>query len=615
MKKLLCFLLASGGVLSAFAQAPSNNTKADSSWRPTHFAPDGLLSHWVLDVNLLGGGVSQTYTTHNNIANYNGGISEVSNTGKLTFDNGLAYGFDAQIGYFFGRSNHFGIGTGIMLLREHGNIDLDQFHVEYRAADYAGNVYRQLITSEGKIREKVEATNINIPLLLKYKYRFSRHWGFTADLGALFNLQMNTTYSSNAKFDYEAIYKLSGSGTEVTSSYDPTPVPLAGDVLYTKAEYTRVNPGLDVNTYFNRLRGNGLNVGLGVQPNHSEGSTSFMTGNVGLLAQPGVNFYLSDMVALSIGGYFMYQPFETKTSDRSLMLTNKLGDYSSVLGTTKDVANFSYGGNLGVRVYLGKGRDGDHDGIPDRLDRCPDVYGSIRFNGCPDSDGDGIADIDDACPNTPGIAKFHGCPDSDGDGIPDKDDACPNAPGTEKYHGCPDRDGDGIIDKDDACPDKPGLAIYKGCPDTDGDGIPDNEDACPNEKGTVEFHGCPPPPVPVQNTSDKMNTPILFEVNKTIIHKSSYPTLIEAAKRLNDEPGSFVTVDGYTDNTGSFAHNQKLSTQRAQAVKTHLIRNMGIDAKRIKILGHSEGDPVAPNDTPENRLKNRRAVMHLTLGE
>ncbi len=616
MKRLFFILLASNMAYSAIAQDPANNNKVDSIWKPKHFAQDALLSRWVVDVNLLGGGASQTYSSLNNIGNYYNGISSVSNTGKLTFSNGIAYGFDAQLAYFFGHKNNFGIGVGFMYLEEQGDAKLDQYHVEYQSTDNNNSTFRQLITANGPIKEQLRISNMNIPLLLKYKHRFSNRWGITADAGALFNLQMKSMYNSNANFNYEAVYKLVGTGTDVTAVFDNTPNPSATqDHIITKSEYVRVNPGQDVNNYFNNtLRNAGYNVGLGIQPNKNSGSVSYTTGSVGLLVQPGVNYYFSDMVALNLGLYFVYQPFSNTTAATGNMLTNKLGDYSSVLGTTKDVTNMSYGLNAGVRIYLGKGKDSDGDGIPDRLDRCPDVFGSIRFNGCPDSDGDGIADIDDACPHVPGIVKFHGCPDSDGDGIPDADDACPYTPGLAKYKGCPDRDGDGIIDKDDLCPDKAGLAIYKGCPDTDGDGIPDNEDACPTVPGVAEYHGCPAPPPPAANDDSKVSTPILFEVDRTIVHKSSYPTLIEAAKRLNDQAESFVIVDGYTDNSGSKSHNKVLSMNRAKAVKQHLV-NMGIDPKRIKIVGHSEENPVAPNDTPENRLKNRRAVMHLSLGE
>jgi len=615
MKKLFFSLLASGVALSSFGQAPAND-KMDSIWKPTHYATDALLSHWVIDINLLGGGVSQSFTAHDNIGNYPNAISSVSNTGKLTFDNGYAYGFDAQLAYFFGRGNHFGIGAGFMYLAEQGDAKLDKFHVEYQATDYANNVYRQLITANGAIKEKQRYSNMNIPILLKYKYRFSHHWGFTADAGALINLQMKTTYDSKANFNYEAIYATTGSGADITSYYDNSPTPNPADLLYKVDEYNRVHPGMDVNSYFNNtLRGQGYNVGLGISPKNNGGTVSYMTGSVGFLVQPGVNYYFSDMVALNAGLYFLYQPFMNSSDNNKQMLTGTVGDYRSIVNSAKDNMNMSYGLNLGVRVYLGKGRDRDGDGIPDRVDRCPDVFGPIRFNGCPDSDGDGIADIDDACPTVPGIAKFNGCPDSDGDGIPDKDDACPNAPGPKKYNGCPDRDGDGIIDKDDLCPDKPGLAIYHGCPDTDGDGIPDNEDACPTVPGVAEYHGCPAPPPPVVTNDDaKVSVPILFEVNKTVIHKSSYPTLIEAAHRLNDDSQLTIMVDGYTDATGSKAHNKVLSLKRAQAVKKHLV-DMGIDPKRIQVVGHAEDNPVAPNDSAEGRLKNRRAVMHLTVGD
>jgi hypothetical protein len=87
-----------------------------------------------------------------------------------------------------------------------------------------------------------------------------------------------------------------------------------------------------------------------------------------------------------------------------------------------------------------------------------------------------------------------GCPDRDGDGIADGDDKCPDVAGLARYQGCPvpDTDKDGINDEADKCPTVPGLARYQGCPipDTDGDGVNDEEDKCINEKGRLNF-GCP----------------------------------------------------------------------------------------------------------------------------
>jgi hypothetical protein len=54
--------------------------------------------------------------------------------------------------------------------------------------------------------------------------------------------------------------------------------------------------------------------------------------------------------------------------------------------------------------------DRDGDGIPDHLDKCPDVPGLAKFDGCPDTDGDGIPDHLDKCPDVAGVKEYDGCP-------------------------------------------------------------------------------------------------------------------------------------------------------------------------------------------------------------
>ena len=73
-----------------------------------------------------------------------------------------------------------------------------------------------------------------------------------------------------------------------------------------------------------------------------------------------------------------------------------------------------------------------------------------------------------------------------------------------------------------------------------------------------------------------------------------------------------IIVEGHTDNvpiyTKQFQSNWELSTARATAVVRYLI-SKGIDPTRISAIGYGEYRPVAPNDTPENRQKNRRVVF------
>jgi outer membrane protein OmpA-like peptidoglycan-associated protein len=69
-----------------------------------------------------------------------------------------------------------------------------------------------------------------------------------------------------------------------------------------------------------------------------------------------------------------------------------------------------------------------------------------------------------------------------------------------------------------------------------------------------------------------------------------------------------IQVEGHTDSTGTDATNQKLSLERATAVKTFL-KTQGVDEARITATGIGSARPVAPNATPEGRAKNRRVEI------
>lgn len=77
---------------------------------------------------------------------------------------------------------------------------------------------------------------------------------------------------------------------------------------------------------------------------------------------------------------------------------------------------------------------------------------------------------------------------------------------------------------------------------------------------------------------------------------------------LNDHPGARVTIEGYTDDRGGTALNQRLSTERARAVRQALVER-GVDASRIEATGRGSAQPVASNDTVEGRAQNRRVEL------
>lgn len=99
---------------------------------------------------------------------------------------------------------------------------------------------------------------------------------------------------------------------------------------------------------------------------------------------------------------------------------------------------------------------------------------------------------------------------------------------------------------------------------------------------------------------------IEFEFDSAKLTEASKGTLNEIATILKDNPtwGS-LTVKGNTDNIGPEAYNQKLSEQRANAVKDYLV-SQGISESMLSAVGYGETKPIASNDTPEGRQENRR---------
>jgi chemotaxis protein MotB len=71
-----------------------------------------------------------------------------------------------------------------------------------------------------------------------------------------------------------------------------------------------------------------------------------------------------------------------------------------------------------------------------------------------------------------------------------------------------------------------------------------------------------------------------------------------------------IRVEGHTDNipikTQFFPSNWHLSVARAVNVGYYLIEHHGLNAEQVSVVGYSEYHPLVPNDTPENRAKNRR---------
>jgi outer membrane protein OmpA-like peptidoglycan-associated protein len=184
-----------------------------------------------------------------------------------------------------------------------------------------------------------------------------------------------------------------------------------------------------------------------------------------------------------------------------------------------------------------------------------------------------------------------------------------------------DRDHDGIGDSEDRCPDvaedRDGDQDDDGCPeedlDSDHDGVPDSRDRCPNAKETIngidDDDGCPDtgdPRVIYQEGELKILDAVQFKHGSAEITPDSYSLLDQVALTMKANPDvKRIRVEGHTDDTGPEDINQRLSQQRAEAVRRYIIHK-GVNPDRLTAKGYGESRPRESGTSDQARARNRR---------
>lgn len=114
---------------------------------------------------------------------------------------------------------------------------------------------------------------------------------------------------------------------------------------------------------------------------------------------------------------------------------------------------------------------------------------------------------------------------------------------------------------------------------------------------------------------------VLFDLGRADLKPEAINILVEVAGALEDVPNP-VRVEGHTDdlpiNNDRFPSNWELSTARATNVIKFLIEEHGLDPRQFSAAGYGEYRPLVPNDSMENRARNRRVdivLLRLDLGE
>ncbi len=104
---------------------------------------------------------------------------------------------------------------------------------------------------------------------------------------------------------------------------------------------------------------------------------------------------------------------------------------------------------------------------------------------------------------------------------------------------------------------------------------------------------------------------ITFDFDRADVKSQFAPTISQVGGVLSQYPQTTVDVVGHADSVGSDSYNQELSERRAMAVSS-LLMNNGVIRQRLIAAGQGEARPIASNDTPDGRARNRRVEVYIS---
>jgi outer membrane protein OmpA-like peptidoglycan-associated protein len=125
----------------------------------------------------------------------------------------------------------------------------------------------------------------------------------------------------------------------------------------------------------------------------------------------------------------------------------------------------------------------------------------------------------------------------------------------------------------------------------------------PRTRGIRPTFTSPPSP-----TLPAVAITVLFDFDSAQILPEAAQNLRSVAMALQSSElaSARIQIEGHTDSIGSDQYNQKLSERRARSVRQYLVKYYTITPERLAVMGRGKAEPIADNDSPEGRQKNRR---------
>lgn len=104
-----------------------------------------------------------------------------------------------------------------------------------------------------------------------------------------------------------------------------------------------------------------------------------------------------------------------------------------------------------------------------------------------------------------------------------------------------------------------------------------------------------------------------FAFGQTELPDAAKAQIDQLVERLKADPtkGTYIEIEGHTDNVGDKAVNERIGLMRAESVKRYLYEKHGVPLHKMSVISYGEDRPAAPNTTRKGRAQNRRVVIRV----
>ena len=283
-----------------------------------------------------------SYSSLDKSVSQKGEVSSPGYKGSLTLSGNIAY-------YFGKKKNNRnkGISLGFSATNYKAEYDITGSMYQFKSNDTQDD-YRRIVTMK-KANEKMSFSIINIPLLFRYKEKFSAKSGFELFAGPSF-ISFITNSNYEATFDFEAIYQIDGAGNFV---YNNNFIASTTDLYLTEDEirnllFVNVNDvaGPNATVLFEQLSADGYDLAL----NKSfSGKDNQIQTHYGIAFNGGADlfYHITKKSAIKIGATIIFAPLNSGNSDSYEMINKTNDEYKSIYQSKTNSTYTSFGLNFG----------------------------------------------------------------------------------------------------------------------------------------------------------------------------------------------------------------------------------------------------------------------------